>query len=166
MSKIFIAVALAALAASAARPAAASDTTDVMAVLHQWIGGYNRGGDMRSALETCADQAAVVDSIPPYEWHGGRACAKWLYAYTVFNRVNEVTGMSATLGKVRHIEITAQRAYVVAPVSLIYKVKGKPMKETGAIWTVVLYKSASGWRITGWAYTAGAEAPLKAGARG
>lgn len=166
MSKILVAVALAALATLTAGSAAASDKTDVMAVLHQWVDGYNRGGDMRSAMATCADQAAVVDSIPPYEWHGRRACAKWLDDYNTSNRMNGVTDISASLGKRRYIEITAQHAYVVSPVSLTYKVKGKPMRETGAIWTVVLYKSASGWRITGWSYTAGAEAPLKTDARG
>jgi ketosteroid isomerase-like protein len=163
MGKIFTALALAALAAG---PAGASDKADVMAVLHQWVDGYNKGGDMKSALATCADQAAIVDSIPPYEWNGAGACAKWLNDYDAFNKTSEVTDASASLGKVRHVEITGDRAYAIFPLTLTYKVKGKPMKETGAIWTVALHKEASGWRITGWSYTAGAEAEVKAAAGG
>lgn len=163
MGKIFTALALTALAVG---PAAASDKADVMAVLHQWVEGFNKGGDMKSALSACADQAAIVDSIPPYAWHGAGACAKWLNDYDAFEKTNEVTEASGSLGKVRHIDITGDQAYVVAPMTLTYKVKGKPMKETGAIWTVALHKEASGWRITGWSYTEGAEAEVKGGTGG
>ena len=53
--------------------------------------------------------------------------------------------------KPRHVEVTGDRAYVVASVTLVYKVKGKP-KELPSIFTASLRKGAGGWRITGWAW--------------
>ena len=53
--------------------------------------------------------------------------------------------------KPRHVEVTGDRDYVVASVTPVYKVKGKP-KELPSIFTASLHKEAGGWRITGWAW--------------
>ena len=63
MYKILIAFVLATLAAG---PAAASEKTDVMAVLQRFIDAFNKG-DMKSALATCADVTSVIDDFPPHE---------------------------------------------------------------------------------------------------
>jgi hypothetical protein len=158
MRKMLTAFALAALAAG---PALASDETDVWAVVHQFEVGFNKGGDMKSALAACADQTSIIDSIPPHEWHGAGACSKWLSDFNAFSKANEITDAVATLGKPKHINITGDRAYVVAPATYTYKMKGNPTKESGSILTVALQKGPSGWRITGWSYTAGIEAAVK-----
>jgi hypothetical protein len=44
------------------------------------------------------------------------------------------------------------RAYVVVPANFTYKMKGKPMKETGSIMTVSLRKGDGGRRITAWSW--------------
>jgi hypothetical protein len=64
------------------------------------------------------------------------------------------TDESVTLSKPRHIDITADRAYVVVPATYSYKEKGTLVKEPGSIWTLALKKDEAGWRITGWAWTA------------
>jgi len=160
MRTILTALALAALAAG---PAAASEKTDVMEVLHQFIDGFNKGGDMNSILATCADQTSIIDDFPPNEWHGAGGCSKWLSDFNVSNKTDEITDGFITLGKPRHIDITADRAYVVAPITFTFKKKGKPMKANGSIWTVALQKGASGWRIIGWSYSAGVHVAVKAG---
>ena len=75
-----------------------------------------------------------------------------------FAKGNEITGAFVTLGKPLELYVTGDHAYVVTRDDLTYKVKGKLMKQTGSIHTVVLHKSSSGWRITGevWASTASA----------
>jgi hypothetical protein len=158
MRKMLTALALAALAAGTA---AASEKTDVWAVVHQFEVGFNKGGDMKEALATCADQTSIIDSIPPHEWHGAGACSKWLSDFDAFCKAHEITGVVSTLGKPRHIDITGDRAYVVASGTLTYNVKAKPTKESGSIFTVALQKGPSGWRITGWSYSAGIEAAAK-----
>ena len=54
--------------------AAASDKTDVMAVVKQWDDGFNTG-DIKSAVVACADQTSIIDDIPPHEWHGTGGCS-------------------------------------------------------------------------------------------
>jgi len=60
---------------------------------------------------------------------------------------------AVTLGKVRHVDVSDDLAYVVVAADYAYKMNGKPVKETGSILTLVLRKSATGWRITGWSWS-------------
>jgi hypothetical protein len=144
MHKIFISCAVGMLAIA---PALASDKTDVMAVVHKW---GSIGPD--AVVSTCADEVAIVDSVPPYEWHGSGACSKWQNDLGAFAKQNGVTEPHAVVGKAGHIEVTADYAYVVAPVTYFYKLGGKDMQEK-ATGTFALQKGASGWRITGWTYS-------------
>jgi ketosteroid isomerase-like protein len=126
--------------------AAASDKTDIMAVLKQWS-----GADEQAALATCADEASIIDDVPPYEWHGPGACAKWLANYKAFAKAQEITEDSSTMGAPRHFEISGDRAYVTAPVTFTSKKKGQPNNETARV-TITLLKTGAGWRITGWSW--------------
>src|SRR5476651_1464312 len=90
MHKIFIALTIAVLAAA---PTAASEKKDVMAVVHQWAEGLNKG-DSKMTLATCADETSIIDDIPPHEWHGAVACAKWSEDFDAFLKKNEITEMT------------------------------------------------------------------------
>jgi hypothetical protein len=149
IQKMFLALAVAVLAAG---PTAASDQTDVMKVVNQFVEGFNKG-DTKSALATCADQTSIIDEFPPYEWQGAGACSKWMNDFDADAKKNEITDGIVTLGKARHVDVTADRAYVVVPADYAYKQKGKDMKEAGSILTVALQKGPAGWRITGWAWS-------------
>ena len=144
MHKTFI---LCAVSAFAMTPVFASDKTDVIGIVHKW---GSTGSN--AAVDNCADDAAIMDAIPPYEWHGSGACTKWLNDFEAFTKQNGITDAHAVVGKARYIEVTADRAYVVAPITYFYKMSGKEVKEL-ATWSFALQKGASGWRITGWAYS-------------
>lgn len=160
MRKIFIAVAVTLVAVI---PAAASDKSDVVAVLHQLVDGFNKGGDMKEALALFADQVALVDDTPPYEWNGAGAISRWKSDWDKVSKAMEVTESTVKIGKLRDFEIKGDDAYVVVPVSVTYKAKGKPMKDTG-LWTMALHKGASGWRFTGAVYTFGSHSPVETAA--
>ena len=149
LHRILAALALAVLAAA---PAAASEKTDVMVPVHQFIDGFNKG-DVKTALAACADQTSIIDEFPPYEWHGAGACAKWASDYEADSKKNEITDGVVKLGNPRHVDVVADRAYVVAPASYAFKMKGKRVKETNATLTLALQKEAAGWRITGWSWS-------------
>jgi hypothetical protein len=149
MNKILVAVAVAVLAAG---PVAASDKTDVMVPINQFTDGFNKG-DTKSALAACADQTSIIDEFPPHEWHGAGACAKWLDDFVADTKKNAITDGKVKLGKPLHIDITGDRAYVVVPASFAFKMKGKAMKEPASMLTIALQKGASGWLMTGWAWT-------------
>ena len=59
-------IAVLAMAMLAAVPASASDKTDVMVPVHQFVDGFNKG-DIKSALAACADQTSIIDEFAPFE---------------------------------------------------------------------------------------------------
>ena len=132
----------------------ASDKSDVMVPINQFADGLNKG-DIKSALGGCAEQTSIVDEIAPYEWHGPGACGNWANDFGAYLKKNEMTDMIARLGKPRHLDIDGDRAYVVVPTSLTYKIKGKAGKQTGSMLTIALQKGAGGWKMTGWTWTRG-----------
>ncbi len=140
------------LAAVIGGPAAASEQDDVMKTVRQWMEGLNRG-DTQSAIAACAPETSIVDEFPPHEWHGPGSCAKWVAELAAYNRQLGLTDGITTLRKIRRLDITGDRAYVVAPTDFNFKAHGKPGKEVGALFTVALHKTPGGWRITGWAWS-------------
>jgi ketosteroid isomerase-like protein len=151
--KIIVAFAVALVVVpAAASKAAASDKTDVMATVHQFIDGFNKG-DTKTALAACAAPSSIIDEFPPHEWQGATACADWANDFATDSKKNGITDPIVTLGKPRHVDITGDRAYVVVPATYTYKQHGKRVTESGSILTVALQKVADGWRMTGWAWT-------------
>jgi hypothetical protein len=131
-------------------PALADDDKDVMATVNRYVDGFNKG-DSGAAL-ACADETSILDEFPPHEWHGSGACAKWMSDYDADAKRNGITDGVVTLGTPKHLDVTGDRAYVVIPSSYTFKMKGKPVKETGSMFTFALLKGESGWRITGWSW--------------
>lgn len=137
-----------ALVALTTGPILASEQSNVMVPVHQFIDGLNKG-DAKSALAACAPQTSIIDDFPPHQW---TACADWARDFDASSKQEGVTDGIVTLGTPRHVDVTGDRAYVVVPANYAYKVHGKPVTESGSIFTVVLRKFAAGWRITGWAW--------------
>lgn len=128
------------------------ERTAVMAVVNQFTDAFNKG-DTKSAAATCAEQTSIIDEFPPHEWHGAGGCAKWMADYDADAKKNGITDGNVKLSTPKHVDVTADRAYVVVPADYTYKMKGKPVKETASLLTVALQKSTSGWKITGWSWS-------------
>ena len=151
MQKILIVLAVVVLAAAAT---VASDKTDVMTVVRQFVDSFNKG-DMKTAAAACAEQTSIIDEFAPYEWHGAGACSQWMNDYDADAKKNGITDGVVTLGPPRHIDVTGDRAYVVVSANYTFKQKGKLVKETGSLLTIALQKGDAGWRISGWAWSKG-----------
>jgi ketosteroid isomerase-like protein len=136
--------------------ASASEQADVMATVHRFVDGFNKG-DTKTMLAACAPQAAVIDEFPPYAWHGVSACFAWAKDYAAYARKNGITEGMVTIDEPRHIEVTGDRvgdhAYVIVPANYSSKHNGKPEQETGAAIVLVLQKGAAGWRIVAWTWS-------------
>jgi hypothetical protein len=144
MNRAILVLAAGALTLAGAAPALASDKEDILGVLQQW-------NDQSSAAATCADDAAVIDDIPPFEWRGPGACAKWAKDFDGWAQKNDVTDPSGTIDKPKQLVIDKDRAYVVAPGTFSYTMKGKPVK-LNAIAAFSLHKTSAGWKITSWSW--------------
>jgi hypothetical protein len=130
----------------------APNQPDVLKFITQFVDGFNKG-DSKALIASCAAQSSIIDEFPPYEWHGAGACAKWLADYDTDAKKNGITDGIVTLGKPTHTDISGDRAYVVIPSDYSFKVKGKPEKEVGSMFTFALQKSAAGWHLTGWSWS-------------
>jgi len=139
------------VAVSAAAQTGGSPETAVMATVNQFVNGFNKG-DTKTAAAACADQTSIIDEFPPHEWHGAGACSKWMSDFDAWAKKNGMSDGFVTLSKPRHVDVTADRTYVVVPADMTYKEKGKTGKETGSIFTLVLQRGPTGWRITGWSW--------------
>ena len=148
MHKIMITLAVAALTTATLL---ASEQTDVMATVDQLVAAFNKG-DKKSLLAACTDEMSIIDEFPPHEWHGAGTCSKWLADYDADAKRNGITDGVVTIGKPRHVDVTADRAYVVVPANYTYKQHGKPIKETNSTWTFTMQKVEGNWRVTGWAW--------------
>jgi len=147
MRTILIAVA----AVLAAASAVASEQTDVIAPVQQFIDATNKG-DTKAALATCADPTSILDEFPPHAWQGATACSDWVKDFEAYNKQNGITEPIATLGKPTHVDNTGDRAYVVIPASFTFKQNGKQVTESGSIMAAALHKGATGWRMTAWSW--------------
>ena len=132
--------------------AGAAEQSDVLAPVHQFVDGFNKG-DTPAALAACASETAIIDEFAPFAWGGAGACSAWANAYEADAKKNGITEGFVTLGKPRHVDIAGDRAYVVVPANYSYKQNGKPMKEIGSTFTLTLHKDTAGWRITAWSWS-------------
>ena len=139
------------LSASAIAKASPTPKAEALASVHQFINGFNKG-DPASALAACAEQTSIIDEFPPHEWHGRGSCAQWARDFDANAKREGVSDGLVTLGNPFHVDVVADRAYIVAPADYTYKVKGRSVKEVGAIFAFALQKLPAGWRITGWSY--------------
>jgi ketosteroid isomerase-like protein len=149
--RISVIVLLIALVVTAVPSHAQESTAAVMATVHRFVDGFNKG-DVKSALAACATPASIIDEFPPHYWQGPNACADWARDYDVLNKRLGITDGIVTLERPSHVDVSANRAYVVIPVAFTYKEHGKRTSESGSIFTLVLQKNAAGWRIAAWAW--------------
>ena len=105
------------------------------------------------AAAVCDMPAAIVDEFPPHFWYGPTACADWWKALRTYNKESGITGDSATLGDPWSVDVTADRAYYVAPATYTYNQHGKVVTEAHAVFTVALRRTEAGWRITSWTWS-------------
>jgi hypothetical protein len=142
MNRVVIALAMSVLTTGSVL---ASDKVDIMAVLKQWISGE------AETVATCANDAAVIDDIPPFEWHGLGACTRWQKDNDTYIQKEGITDATGTIGNPQHLIISGDRAYVVLPTTFAVMQKGRRVKEI-ATSTIVLHKTAAGWQVTAWTW--------------
>ena len=146
--KVAIGIAIALFMGLSAAVYATSEETAVMSVVNQYVDSFNKG-DAKTALAACADETQIIDEFSPHVWH---SCSQWATDYDADAKKNGITEAIVKLSKPRHVDITEDRAYVVVPANYSFKQNGKPMKEVGSQFTLVLQKGAAGWRITAWSW--------------
>jgi ketosteroid isomerase-like protein len=140
-----------AAALAVASPTFASDKTDAVVPVHQFVDSMNKN-DMKSAAAAYAPDASIIDEFPPHHWHGANAFGDWGQDFGTDAQKNGVTDPVLMLGKARRIDVTDDHAYAIFSATYSFKQHGKHKRETADM-TFALQKLAEGWRITAWSFT-------------
>jgi hypothetical protein len=130
--------------------ALADDKPGVLAAVDQIVEGFNKG-DTAMFLGACDKETAIVDEVPPHEWHGPDACSHWMKDYGVFVEKEHIEDAVTTLGKPHRIQVSGDHAYVVMGATCDYKQQGKPVHENVII-TLALHEVDKRWRLSGWVW--------------
>ena len=129
-------------------PAIAAPTDPALAPFTQFVDAMNKG-DAKAAAGTYAAAPTIIDEFGPHIWN---SFAAWDKDAGADFKANAVTDFHIAASPASFKKIDAATAYGVFPTTLAYKVKGKPIVEKG-LFTVSTAKAASGWQITGWAWS-------------
>lgn len=128
--------------------------TDPMAAVRQYIDSFNKG-DAKAMTARCDITMSILDGLAPHAWQGPKATEDWHRDVLVAGDHEGAVDYVVTLDEPRHVDVTEDRAYVVIPASMTFKVHGKQVTQSGAVFTVALRKLAAGWRLTAWAWAKG-----------
>jgi ketosteroid isomerase-like protein len=131
---------------------------DPMATVRQYIDAFNRA-DIKVMAACFALPGLILDGLAPHVWHGPTASEDWYRDVLAAAEHEGATDYFITLGKPLHADVTGDSAYVVVPARMTFKIHGKQVTQSGAIFTTALRKSADGWRIAAWAWAKGTPAP-------
>jgi ketosteroid isomerase-like protein len=152
MKHLLPSLAIAVLLATAPARASASDQGDAVATVHLFIDNMAKN-DMTAAAAAFMPEVSIIDEFPPYHWAGAAAMADWGRSFGAFAQKNGVTEPLVSLGEPAYVEVTGDAAYAAFNARYDYKQAGKPVREDTALMTFALTRTASGWRISGWAWT-------------
>ncbi len=98
---------------------------------------------------------SILDGLAPHVWSGPAACENWYRDVLVAAEHEGATDYLVAIGTPLHANVTGDSAYVVGPATMTFKVHGKQITQSGAIFTTALRKLEDGWRITAWAWAKG-----------
>lgn len=134
------------------------DTAGPLAAVHQYIEGFNKG-DVKAMASSCAVPMSILDGMAPHVWHGATASADWYGDAMTEGEHLGATDYFVALGEPLHVQITGDSAYVLVPATMSFKLRGQPITQSGATFTVALHKADDGWRIAAWAWAKGTAQP-------
>jgi ketosteroid isomerase-like protein len=125
-----------------------------MTAVRQYVEAFNKG-DEGAMVATCANPASILDGLAPHVWQGPTACQDWYRDALAAGEREGASNYLVTLGEPRHVDISGDRAYVVVPATMTFKVHNKNVTQSGSTFTVALRQFGDRWRITAWAWAQG-----------
>jgi len=135
-------------------PTSMQSTTDPLSTVTQYIDRFNEG-DVKAMAAFCASPMSILDGMPPHTWHSPTATQDWHRDVLAEGERVGVGEYFVTLGDPWHVNVTGDRAYVVVPASMKFKVRGREVIQSGSVFTVALRKLPEGWRLIAWAWAKG-----------
>jgi Domain of unknown function (DUF4440) len=145
------AIALVALLSVALPAAAAAPNGAVMQTLNGVLAAANADNGTKLNAYFISD-ATVVDDFPPFSWTGADAGARWWSASDKDLVKHGIVGLHAVLGTISRLAVVGNDAYVIAPLTISYAIKGRPAHSNG-LWTLTLHQDGGSWKIASATWT-------------
>ena len=130
---------------------AASPGDDAVATIHTFIDAFNKG-DMKTAGATHEADVAIIDEVPPHQWHGPGALQAWAGDLMKSAAAAGQSDEQVVLGRTIRAQVDGDTAYVVMEASFNYKEHGQPVAEPAQM-VFALRQEAGGWKISAWAWS-------------
>jgi len=127
---------------------------DPMTAVRKYVNAFNKG-DTAEMGTAFAVPGSILDGMAPHVWQGPTATHDWYRDVLVEGKQHGASDYFITLSEPLHNNVTGDSAYVVIPATMTFKLRGKQVTQSGAVFTVALRKSAEGWRIASWAWAKG-----------
>jgi ketosteroid isomerase-like protein len=112
---------------------------DPMGAVHQYIGAFN-SGDAEAMAAACADPMQILDGMSPHVWQGPTAAKDWWRDVLTEGEHLGASGYHITLGEPHHVDVSGDSAYVVAPATMTFDLRGQQITQRGSVYTVALRK--------------------------
>lgn len=133
---------------------ATANSSEPQSVVARYVEAFNRT-DEAGMAECFAVEGHILDGMAPHVWSGPTATVEWCRDALAEAQHLGVSDFHMTLGSPHHYDVTGDAAYFVAPATLTFKVKGQPVTQSGATFTVALRKEGDRWLIAAWAWSKG-----------
>lgn len=135
-------------------PTTTPTTTDPMAAVRQFVQAFNKG-DVKAMASICDKPMSILDGMWPHVWYGVMACEDWYRDVLSEGEHVGASGYRVDLGEPWHVNAKGDHAYVVVPVSMNFKIRGKDASQSGSVFTLSLRNRDGEWRIASWAWAKG-----------
>jgi len=129
-------------------------TESPLAAVQRYLDAFNRG-DSAAMQAAFAVPGQILDGMAPHVWQGPTATQDWYRDVLREGKEHGASGYCVSVGEPLHNDVTGSNAYVVLPATMTFKVKGTPVTQSGAVFTVALHETADGWRVAAWAWAKG-----------
>ena len=128
--------------------------SDPMTTVRQYMEAFNRG-DAKAMAESFATPGFILDGMVPHTWYGATAAEDWYRDVLKEGKEHGASEYAVSVGDPRHVDVTGDTAYVVAPATMTFMLKGQRITQTGATFTAALRLVGGQWRIAAWAWAKG-----------
>jgi hypothetical protein len=127
---------------------------DALSTVHRYIDAFN-DGDMKGMAAAFAVPGSILDGMAPHLWHGPTAAEDWYRDVLIHIKEDGASDFVVSLEQPLHMDVTGDAAYVVVPATMKFKVHGKQITQSGAVYTIALRRVSGSWRIAAWAWAKG-----------
>lgn len=147
MHRVILTIACAlSLAAGRASAQPAAAPTAVMATVSRMTDAVNRG-DMPTAFAAFTASPTIVEDLPPYRWQGPGTPQAWIAGMGANAEAHGITAINMRLAPATRIDVTDDRAYVIVPGLLSFKLTDGHSEHANGFLTVLLQRTGGDWKI-------------------